>query len=47
MVVYGKVDFGEAELETRDAIGISETETFSAEAKEDTSLLFIEVPMHF
>ncbi|WP_067148211.1 pirin family protein [Pseudotamlana agarivorans] len=47
MVVYGKVAFGDVVLETRDAIGISETATFSAEAKEDTSLLFIEVPMQF
>ncbi|OBQ54155.1 pirin family protein [Tamlana sp. s12] len=47
MVVYGQVAFGGELLETRDAIGISETATFSAEAIEDTSLLFIEVPLQF
>ncbi|KAB1069312.1 pirin family protein [Tamlana haliotis] len=47
MVVYGKVTIENEVLETRDAIGVSETGAFSAKAKEDSSLLFIEVPMRF
>jgi hypothetical protein len=32
-------------LQTRDAIGVSETEDFEIKALDDSQLLFIEVPM--
>lgn len=48
MNIYGKllIDDGKT-LETRDAVGVSETSEFNIEALEDSSILFIEVPMAF
>lgn len=45
MVVQGEVAINNEVLENRDAIGISETESFKINAKSDCELLFIEVPM--
>lgn len=47
MTIYGTVNMSDNILGTRDAIGISETDSFEIEAEEDSSLLFIEVPMEF
>ncbi|MBP0902542.1 pirin family protein [Mariniflexile gromovii] len=47
MTINGKVLIDNSVLETRDAAGISETEAFSIIAEQDSSLLFIEVPMDF
>ncbi|MBU2951946.1 pirin family protein [Tamlana agarivorans] len=47
MVVFGKTVIENEILETRDAIGISETPSFSIKAIDNTSILFIEVPMQF
>ncbi len=47
MTIYGVVNVFDNTLETRDAIGISETNSFEIQAEEDSSLLFIEVPMDF
>ena len=46
MSVFGKIIIDEHTLETRDAIGISHTDSFNVISKEDSNLLFIEVPMH-
>ncbi|WP_242158468.1 pirin family protein [Aestuariivivens sediminis] len=46
MTINGLVQVDSKVLESRDAVGISETEKFQIMAKEDSSLLFIEVPMH-
>jgi len=45
MNVYGNVSIHSNILETRDALAISETESFSVISNEESSLLFIEVPM--
>jgi redox-sensitive bicupin YhaK (pirin superfamily) len=45
MTIYGNYEIKDNILETRDAIGISETNHFTVNAKEDSGLLFIEVPM--
>jgi len=45
MTVFGHHTINENVLKTRDAIGISETESFKIKAIEDSELLFIEVPM--
>lgn len=45
MNIFGKVDAENETLESRDAIGISETEAFNVSAKDDSSILLIEVPM--
>lgn len=47
MTVYGQVAVNENTLNTRDAIGISETDLFEIKPLDDSSLLFIEVPMEF
>ncbi|MFB9055984.1 pirin family protein [Mariniflexile ostreae] len=47
MVIHGHVTISSTDLTTRDAIGISETKLFSIMSNEDSSLLFIEVPMAF
>ncbi len=47
MTVFGDVLIDGTILGTRDAIGISDTESFEIKASEDSSLLFIEVPMTF
>ncbi|GAL77145.1 possible pirin family proteins [Algibacter lectus] len=47
MTISGEVIINNSLLNSRDAIGVSETNTFEIHSKEDTSLLFIEVPMLF
>ena len=47
MNVSGKVLIDNTVLESRDALGIWETDAFKINTEEDTSLLFIEVPMKF
>lgn len=47
MNINGKVLIDNQVLESRDAIGVSETDTFKISVEEDSSLLFIEVPMNF
>ena len=47
MLISGKASILEHTLETRDALGISETIDFNIKADKNTELLFIEVPMHF
>tara|TARA_R110002049_G_scaffold11074_1_gene53153 strand:- start:140 stop:862 length:723 start_codon:yes stop_codon:yes gene_type:complete len=46
MTVFGGVDVNDSILKTRDAIGVSETNSFEIKAIEESSLLLIEVPMH-
>ncbi|MCH7524753.1 MAG: pirin family protein [Bacteroidetes bacterium] len=45
MNIYGKFSINNTDIETRDAIAISETNSFSVTSNEASSLLFIEVPM--
>lgn len=45
VVISGSVKINDQQLDKRDAIGISDTESFSITAQEDTELLAIEVPM--
>lgn len=45
MNVDGKIAVEDVELKQRDAMGIMQTESFVIKAKENTKLLFIEVPM--
>ncbi|WP_100615321.1 pirin family protein [Confluentibacter citreus] len=47
MNIYGKIIINNNPLETRDAIGVSDTDSFEINVEEDSSLLFIEVPMVF
>ena len=47
VVIKGKVNINNIELGTRDALGISETDTFTITASEDAELLAVEVPMDF
>ena len=47
MNISGKVLIDNTVLESRDAAGIWETDAFKINTEEDTSLLFIEVPMKF
>ncbi|MCF8274730.1 MAG: pirin family protein [Flavobacteriaceae bacterium] len=47
MNIFGNVIIDDKKLESRDAIGISETENFSIKAENSSQLLFIEVPMEF
>ena len=46
MVITGHVIVANEKLNSRDAIGISETDSFTIQASEASELLFIEVPMH-
>lgn len=46
VVVKGSVEVGGEVLNERDAIGISDTESFEITAKTDSSLLAVEVPMN-
>jgi redox-sensitive bicupin YhaK (pirin superfamily) len=46
VVIKGSVKVGDDLLGKRDALGISETETFTVSATEDAELLAIEVPMN-
>ncbi|MCF8262604.1 MAG: pirin family protein [Melioribacteraceae bacterium] len=45
-VIEGAIEAAESNLNTRDAIGISETESFNITAKENSFVLFVEVPMN-
>ncbi|CDF78931.1 pirin-related protein [Formosa agariphila KMM 3901] len=47
MLINGRVNVLDTELNTRDAIGISELTEFKVNAEETSSLLFIEIPMQF
>jgi len=47
MTIHGNVSIEGKNLETRDAVGVSETNSFEIKANEDSALLFIEVPMNF
>ena len=47
MNVHGKIIINNTLLETRDAIGVSETDSFEINVEQDSGLLFIEVPMTF
>jgi redox-sensitive bicupin YhaK (pirin superfamily) len=47
MVIHGNISINDNNLETRYAVGISETSTFEIKTNEDSGLLFIEVPMNF
>jgi quercetin 2,3-dioxygenase len=45
VVINGKVEVDGQQLNKRDALGISETESFSVKVSEDAELLAIEIPM--
>ena len=45
MTIHGSIILNSDVLQTRDAMGISETEDFTIKTLEDSQLLFIEVPM--
>ena len=45
MNIHGEINIDGKELETRDALGVLETDTFIVNSKEDSEILFIEVPM--
>lgn len=45
MSIKGEASVGSEKLGTRDAIGISETDSFTIVSKQDSELLLIEVPM--
>lgn len=45
MNIHGKISIENENLDSRDAMGISETSSFNIESHEDSELLFIEVPM--
>ncbi|MFB9052346.1 pirin family protein [Formosa undariae] len=47
MVINGAIEIENTLLNTRDAIGISQTESFTMKAHTNTSVLIIEVPMRF
>jgi hypothetical protein len=43
--VEGKINLNGTDLSARDAMGVSETESFQIKAKNNSKVLFIEVPM--
>lgn len=47
MQVFGNSNIETAELNSRDAVGISEIDNFTVNVSEDSQLLFIEVPINF
>lgn len=47
MNIHGEFSVGDSVLEARDAIGISNADTFQITANQATEILFIEVPMEF
>lgn len=47
MNIFGNASVGETNLETRDAIGVYDADSFEIKSNEESSLLFIEVPMKF
>ena len=46
VVINGSVKVNDQQLSKRDALGISDTDSFTITASEDAELLAIEVPMH-
>lgn len=46
-VIKGQAKIGEQVLNSRDALGIYDTNSFTLEATEDSEILLIEVPMEF
>lgn len=46
VVINGSVEIDGQQLNKRDALGISETESFTVKASEDAELLAIEIPMN-
>ena len=46
VVINGAITVDGQQLNKRDALGISETESFTVTASEDAELLAIEVPMN-
>ncbi len=44
-LIEGSITFDGEIFEKRDGIGISETNSFNLQAKENSEILFIEVPM--
>ncbi|MEZ4803036.1 MAG: pirin family protein [Gelidibacter sp.] len=44
--IHGKLSIDKNELQQRDAIGVSETDSFTIVSNEDSELLLIEVPMN-
>ena len=47
MLISGKVKLNDAMLESRDAMGIWKSDSFSVTAQDHAEILFIEVPMFF
>ena len=47
MLISGEISLADAIIEKRDAIGISETNDFTIKAKQNSEILFIEVPMNY
>ena len=47
MQVFGISKIDSQEINTRDAVGISEVDKFKVDVLEDSQLLFIEVPVTF
>jgi redox-sensitive bicupin YhaK (pirin superfamily) len=47
MLISGELVIDDLDLKKRDALGIWQTELFAIKAREDTEILFIEVPMVF
>jgi redox-sensitive bicupin YhaK (pirin superfamily) len=45
MTIHGNITIEGNELETRDALGVSETDSFTVISNEESEMLFIEVPM--
>ncbi|NNC49517.1 MAG: pirin family protein [Flaviramulus sp.] len=45
MSIFGDISINDEKLNSRDAIGVSDTAKFKITAEEDSGLLFIEVPM--
>ena len=45
MNIHGEFEINTETLQTRDAIGVSETDSFEIKPREDSEILFIEVPM--
>jgi len=46
VVINGSVKVNDIELSKRDALGISDTDSFTISASEDAELLAVEVPMN-
>jgi len=45
-VIEGSVSIGDQELTRRDGLGVTETDTFSIKAQEESEVLLMEVPMN-